>query len=240
MNRTHLVSLTIAFSLLLGIAHAADLHREAALKQGALLYDNWPKVTGAQLEGNHPLYPETGKKSGVSTWRCKECHGWDYIGKDGRYAKGSHFTGIKGTLDQTGRPIQEIRAALTEQGGHDFSAYLSTEQLESLAAFLRAGQIPVDQAIDAAGTATGSADAGQPLYVNHCSSCHGADGQALDFKSKKDGIQGVGYLAKENPQESWHKLLWGHPGSDMPSMWVDAGLSVTQAADLLAYTQTLP
>ena len=27
--------------------------------------------------------------SGSDTWRCKECHGWDYMGVDGAYAGGS-------------------------------------------------------------------------------------------------------------------------------------------------------
>ncbi|GAB4564612.1 MAG: hypothetical protein Tsb0017_24680 [Geothermobacteraceae bacterium] len=46
-------------------------------------------------------------------------------------------------------------------------------------------------------------------------------------------------LARKNPQETLHKIRFGHPGSDMPSMVVDAGLGEKQISDLLAYTQTL-
>jgi len=28
-------------------------------------------------------------RSGKDTWRCKECHGWDYMGVDGAYGSGS-------------------------------------------------------------------------------------------------------------------------------------------------------
>jgi thiosulfate dehydrogenase len=36
------------------------------------------------------------KKKGNTTWRCKSCHGWDNLGKDGAYASGSYKTGIMG------------------------------------------------------------------------------------------------------------------------------------------------
>ena len=56
---------------------------------------------------------------------------------------------------------------------------------------------------------------------------------------KKEGIQGIGWLARKNPQESLHKIRWGNPGSDMPSMVVDAGLSDAESVDILAYSATL-
>ena len=51
--------------------------------QGGLLYDKWHSVLEVTTEGTHPSYPAEGKNSGESSWRCKECHGWDYRGKDG-------------------------------------------------------------------------------------------------------------------------------------------------------------
>ena len=50
---------------------SAKNYQEADLKNGALLYDNWMKLTKKNPEGNHPLYPPTAKKSGKPTWRCK-------------------------------------------------------------------------------------------------------------------------------------------------------------------------
>ncbi len=43
----------------------------------------------------------------------------------------------------------------------------------------------------------------------------------------------------DNPQETLHKIRWGHPGTAMPSM-VDVGLTDQQIGDILAYAQTLP
>ena len=65
------------------------------------------------------------------------------------------------------------------------------------------------------------------------------NGNMIDFKGKKDGIQGVGWLANDNPQESIHKIRWGHPGSDMPSMIVDINLMEQDAINILTYSQSL-
>ena len=210
------------------------------LKHGAQLYDNWSKLTGKTPEGSHSLYPAEGKKQGKSSWRCKECHGWDYIGKDGRYSKGSHFTGIGGVLKSSGRQPSELYEKLAaSEKSHDFSTFLKRQELEALSVFLSEGLIHTARYLDSNGDALGDARAGGNLYAPHCASCHGDDGNTLDFKSRKQGIQGVGWLADDNPQESLHKIRWGHPGSDMPSMVVDAGLTVKDAVDILAYCQTL-
>ena len=215
-------------------------YQNADLKNGALLYDNWMKLTTAKPEGNHPLYPASAKKSGKSTFRCKECHGWDYIGKDGRYNKGSHFTGIPGVFHvQTENP-EEIYASLTDKNlKHNFSEYISDSDIWDLVKFLREGQAPIEAAIDNNGQGKGNTVSGKIFYGSQCASCHGTDGNELDFKSKKDGIQGVGWLANDNPQESIHKIRWGHPGSNMPSIITDKNLTELDAIDILTYSQSL-
>jgi len=65
------------------------------IAEGGRLYDKWwSELELKEPRETHPAYPTIGKKRDASTWRCKECHGWDYKGKDGAYGKGSHFTGI--------------------------------------------------------------------------------------------------------------------------------------------------
>jgi thiosulfate dehydrogenase len=212
----------------------------ANIKNGALLYDNWPKIKKADINDSHPLYPADSKKSGKSTWRCKECHGWDYIGKDGRYSKGSHYTGIKGVFDVRKEDRQSLYNSLTDKGEkHDFSEYLTHNEIWDLVKFLQEGQIDIASVIDNQGNAKGNVDSGRAHYNSNCGSCHGADGNSIDFKDKKDGIQGVGWLAIDNPQESIHKIRWGHPGSIMPSMITDAKLTDQETIDILKYSQSL-
>ncbi|GAB4559683.1 MAG: hypothetical protein Tsb0017_16070 [Geothermobacteraceae bacterium] len=190
MNLRVLPIVLIAGLLLTGTAFAAD----QAVKRGGLLYDKW--FAGREKpRTNHPLYPATGKKKGAATWRCKECHGWDYIGSRGRYAKGSHFTGIKGTYQVAGKPVSEIESML-KNGKHDFSRVLSNDDIRALATFLSEGQIDIVKFVGSDNRALGEADGGKPLYEENCASCHGTDGGQLDFKAKKDGVQGVGWLAR--------------------------------------------
>ena len=66
----------------------------ADLIRGGLLYDKWWKVNGGAepMTNFNPIWSSqnTNARMGADTWRCKECHGWDYIGLDGRYSSGSH------------------------------------------------------------------------------------------------------------------------------------------------------
>ena len=120
-----------------------------------------------------------------------------------------------------------------------FFEYLSDSEIWDLVKFLREGQAPIEDAIDNNGQGKGDIASGKVLYNAHCSSCHGMNGNMIDFKGKKDGIQGVGWLANDNPQESIHKIRWGHPGSDMPSMIVDINLMEQDAINILTYSQSL-
>ena len=63
-----------------------------------------PAIEAKAPEQSHPLYPADGEYAAKpkANWRCKECHGWDYKGRDGAYAKGSHYTGIKGIRQWAG------------------------------------------------------------------------------------------------------------------------------------------
>jgi thiosulfate dehydrogenase len=212
----------------------------ANAKRGGLLYDKWWKVNG----GTEPTTDfsawasqSTNTRSGADTWRCKECHGWDYVGKDGRYSSGSHYTGFEGVWDQRNDQENNIFDAIKGTGtNHDLSAVLSDVDIADLTKFILESLFDMSLYISN-GLATGNAANGQGLYDANCASCHGLDGNDKDFKSS-DGIQGIGWIAIDNPQETLHKIRYGHPGSSMPSM-LETGLTNEDQGDILAYSQTL-
>jgi thiosulfate dehydrogenase len=105
---------------------------------------------------------------------------------------------------------------------------------------LREGLVDWTTVFGEDGSVAGNPAQGKGLYGAHCTECHGEDGTTLDFKKKEAGVQGVGWLARANPQETLHKIRWGHPGSDMPSALIDGGLTDAQAIDILAYCSSLP
>jgi thiosulfate dehydrogenase len=102
---------------------------------------------------DQPLWStqSTNERSGKDTWRCKECHGWDYQGADGAYGSGSHFTGFTGVLGPApGMSHGELLAWLdgSTNADHDFSA-AGDSALADLVVFLSDGLIDVSPFIDA-------------------------------------------------------------------------------------------
>ncbi len=214
----------------------------ASIVKGGLMYDKWWKAAEGATEPteDHALWAlqDTNTRSGADTWRCKECHGWDYQGKDGAYSSGSHFTGFPNIYNNA-KTKAELLAALT--GGvnpeHDFSPVLSDAALGDLANFLNEGTVDNTQYIDYATKKTIGANLknGEELFTSACVACHGANGKQIDFHDG-EGVRGV---ALDNPQETLHKIRFGQPGTAMPS-GVASGWSTQDAVDVLGYSQTLP
>jgi thiosulfate dehydrogenase len=211
--------------------------------QGGLLYDKWWKVVGAdEPTDDHPLWStqSTNTRSGDDTWRCKECHGWDYQGVDGAYGSGSHMTGFKGVYGAAGLSADELTARLdgSSNANHDFSAYLDADAIAALVFFLQKGTVDMSTYINYDDkSAIGDAVAGQALYDSTCAACHGADGTMMNFGDDTDP-EYLGDLGRGNPWETIHKTAFGHPGSMMPS-GLNLGWTWQDLADILAYVKTL-
>lgn len=211
--------------------------------EGGRLYDNWWQEAGVdEPSADQPLWATqtTNTRSGGDTWRCKECHGWDYKGAEGAYGSGSHFTGFPGVLDAQSKSGDDLVAVLT--GGviadHDFSA-MGEDAITSLVSFLKEGLVDVTPLIDAETKAAIGGDVahGGELYSATCASCHGEDGKALNFGSA-DEPEYVSTIALDNPWEFIHKVRAGQPGTGMPAA-IDADWSLQDVLDLLAFAQTL-
>ena len=212
---------------------------------GGKVYDNWWKTAGvATPAADQPLWAtqSTNTRSGSTTWRCKECHGWDYKGAEGAYGSGSHFTGFAGVL-KAGSSLSapELLARLdgTAQSDHDFSA-MGPAHLSHLVEFLSTALIDVGPYIDARTKAAvgGDRDHGQSLYSSTCAGCHGADGRTINFQDPAEP-EFVGTIAAGNPWEFIHKVRFGQPAAAMPA-GVDMGWRLEDVIDVLDYAQTLP
>ena len=211
---------------------------------GGKLYDKWWKVVEQdEPEEDMPIWArqDTNTRSGGDTWRCKECHGWDYMGADGAYGSGSHFTGFPGVFAAQDKSAEDLLAQLT--GGidpdHDFSA-IGDEALSGLVVFIQEGLVDISPYIDSETKAAigGELTNGEQLYAGNCTACHGADGRTLNFGDEEDP-EYVGTIALDNPWEFFHKVRTGQPGTSMPAA-VDSGWSLQDVADVLTYAQTLP
>ena len=204
----------------------------ASIANGGRLYDDWQAHAGGQRQAlPHPAYPPKAYYADVapSTWRCKECHGWDYKGNQGQYASGNHATGIKGIRALIGVDPEQIMAIM-RNSTHRYGAVLKYRDLHDLANFVSFGQIDMDAAIDSrTRIARGDASRGAAHYRTMCAGCHGLEGR---FVAKRH----VGRASLDDPWHSLHNILNGHPDDTMPAL---REIERKTAIDILTYIQTL-
>ena len=226
---------TLGFEPDMSTLETVDMTKYAAadMVRGGLLYDKWWKINGEGEPGEiYPGYPEAGSQTGSTTWRCKECHGWDYKGNDGAYQSGSsHYTGINGLYSVRNKPAEEIYDAISRK-----LMPLSEQELWDLTKFLKEGLVDMNKYIIFTGSqsksATGDVENGRLLYAGDCLDCHGEEG------NKKPNVS-VGAVTNDNPWEGLHKIRFGQPGTSMSSA-VNNELSLQEQIDILTFAQTLP
>lgn len=231
-GKTMIGFLAVSAAMLATSVPIAAAEVESAMSRGGRLYDKWFAENKMTKPGDdHPAYPHKGGKYGKdASWRCKECHGWDYRGKDGAYAKGGHATGIKGIQGAAGKDPAAI-AALLRDKTHGYSeAQLSAKDAGDLALFVSKGQIDMTRYLDAANKAKGNAGKGEVYFNTLCAGCHGVDGKKL-----KDAPP-LGSVA-DNGAEMLHKIINGQPAEAMPAL---RALDHQIAADIAVHLVSLP
>jgi hypothetical protein len=238
MTQKALLLLTVALIVLL-----AACQPNQTLSRGGQLYDKWWVVAETEPpESDQPLWTtqSTNERSGSDTWRCKECHGWDYLGTDGAYGSGSHFTGFMGVLNAKDKTEKEIVAILSGETNpdHNFSTVLTADELKTLANFVREGMLDLRPFIAADKSVKGDAQKGKRLYDN-CVACHGDNGNEMNTEDSDDEPVNLGRLANDNPWEVFHKASFGQPGVSNMTVGVTLNWTAQDVADLLSYLQTL-
>jgi thiosulfate dehydrogenase len=236
--------------LIAGLAavNAANLPQAGDdITAGAQLYDKWYARLGVEPPaGNHPIWERqtTNTRSGPETWRCAECHGWDYQGAAGAYATGSsHYTGFPGVFVLADRlSEEEIIAHLNGEIDplHDFSNLMDENSLRQLAVFLKNGLIDDSQFIDPVSLQAIGGDTanGKSRYEMVCAACHGVDGQTLVLRSQGFD-EALGDVASRDPYRFLHRSRFGVAGVVMP-IGRELGWSTEDSRDVLAYVQILP
>jgi len=209
---------------------------------GGRIYDTWWDALDRKKPQNaNPAYPATGKRTGATTWRCVECHGWDYKGKDGIAGKdqamGDRYTGIKGVRGARSMEPDAI-VKLMRSPSHGYtSEMIADAELLRLAEFLRSGQHDTDKYINrTTRKVSGDVQRGATVFQTVCAACHGLDGRALNWGTPQEPGY-IGTEAKSLPWEVLHKMRNSHPGAAMVNL---RALPFKDAIDTLAYAQTLP
>ncbi|MBU2591633.1 MAG: cytochrome c [Nitrospinae bacterium] len=217
-----------------------------SISRGGQLYDNWWKATvdTKKPENDHPLWKEqsSNQRGGYDTYRCKECHGWDYRGKNGAYGKGSHYTGFKGVYEAAEKmsikELEDVNKGVISKK-HDFTAQISNKEIADLALFIKKGLIDTGKFVDGEGLPIGgNKRAGRHIFKRNCAMCHGAVGTEINF-GDSEKPEFLGTVAYNNPWEFIHKVRNGQPGTRMPSAIIN-DWSEEDILDLLSFVRTLP
>lgn len=232
MNIKNIIALITVLSFI-GFSNIVFAEEDSSIARGGRLYDKWFKVIDAEKPKNtHPAWPSSNtKKKGNATHRCKSCHGWDLMGKDGAYSSGSYKTGIKGLKHMKGAPNSKVIAAMKDST-HGYADKMSEQDFSDLANFVTKGQIDMESIIDRkTKKIRGDKAQGERYFNTVCAGCHDKTG-----KEPKD-MPPLGLLANKNPWEIIQKIQNGQPDEEMPAM---RAFDLQVSADILAYLQTLP
>ena len=233
MRKVHYWVAVVATTLMLAFTGAVQAAEEASsIARGGRLYDKfWGENKTAKPADNHAGYAnKAGKYDKDASWRCKECHGWDYKGRDGAYGSGGHATGIVGIQGAAGKDPAAVLAILKDKNHGYSEAQLSAKDRQDIALFVSKGQVDMAKVIDyAAKKPRGDAARGEGYFNTLCANCHGVDGKKINNAPPLGSLQ--------NPQEMLHKVLNGQPGENMPALRL---LDHQVALDLVAHMLTLP
>jgi mono/diheme cytochrome c family protein len=233
MNKISALGILLVFTMASFPLSSIAADDVSSMARGGKLYDKWFKVIGApKPEETHPAWPSSNtKKKGNATHRCKACHGWDLMGKDGAYASGSYKTGITGLKQMEGASNDKVIAAM-KNSTHGFADKMGDQDFTDLANFVTRGQFDIDAVIDRSSKkAKGDVAQGERYYNTVCAGCHATTGK------EPEDMPPLGKLANKNPWEIIQKIQNGQPDEAMPAM---RAFDLQVSVDILAYLQTLP
>ncbi len=230
-----------------GVASSAGQQVDEKVVRGGQLYDDWTKLVQSPPDAasTHPIWERqtANTLSGSDTYRCVLCHGWDYQGADGAFHSGAGYTGFPGIYAARDMNPEELGGILrgAADKDHDFSSYLSNDDIAALVAFIQNGLIDDNLYIDMVSlkVLNGDLENGKALFDDVCAECHGEDGRLIRFRYEGQEII-LGKLAVQDPWRFLHRTRFGTARAPEMAIGMDLGWTAQDGRDVLLYAQTLP
>lgn len=241
-----LILLVVVFSFNQFNVFAKTNHQELSpVSRGAQIYDDWTSVLeNAPLPvGNHPIWSRQTNNtiSGIDTWKCVNCHGWDYQGNEGAFSFGPYSTGFPSILAASSENTAYLVSVLSGQkdAQHNFSSLMSDEELESVVAFIQTGMIDDNEYIDifTRKIIDGDLSNGQEKYQEVCASCHGEDGTQATFRYEGREVA-LGTLAVQDPWRFLHRTRFGTARAPEMPIGYELGWTPEDGRDVVYYVQS--
>lgn len=203
---------------------------------GGKLYDDfWEASDTAPPKRRNPAFPSDISVADKDSWRCVSCHGWDYNGADktaDSEQQRRQFVGLRQLYGVDPYTVSELFSKahadhpVQEQAG---------VALDLLVLFVSAGQYQTRDVKTFKPLTTEGFNRARDIFEGVCMSCHDPDGKS-GFEARPGLRQSLGWLARNKPRRTMHKIVNGVPGRAMLALRF---LDEAVVLDVINYLKTL-
>ena len=203
-----------------------------------------------------PKIPADG--AGMFQMLCSRCHGdkGDGLGPNAIYLDPAPRDLTKASFMNTKpeeRFLRSIREGVAGTSMPSWGKVLSDDQVRTVYQYVQTGLVKSPRRplrehanLPAANPTPYSPESvarGEATYMKRCTGCHGlkADGKgpnSLDIVPRPRNLRNRWFMGELADKRALESILYGIQGTAMPS-WIDYGLTVKDAADLLNYVRSL-
>jgi thiosulfate dehydrogenase len=203
---------------------------------GGKLYDDyWAGSASSAPARRNPSFPDDLKVSNTDSWRCGSCHGWDYDGAEKAPDSKQQSKQFASLRHLQGTDPFRVTELFTRSHPDHPAQSARGLPLDLLILFLTVGQYRMETLALNKTVAPEYLSRGQDIFEGVCMSCHDPDGKS-GLRPGPGLQQSLGWLARNKPKQTLHKILNGVPGESMLALrFIDEAV----VSDLLAYLRTL-
>jgi thiosulfate dehydrogenase len=203
---------------------------------GGKLYDDFWQGSGANPPmRRNPAFPSDITTSDTDSWRCVSCHGWDYDGADkapGSEQQRKQYISLRHLQRVDPFKVTELFSRAHADHPIQQSGGLP---LDLLVLFVSVGQYETRNLESNKSVMPEHFNRGRDIFEGVCMSCHDPDGKS-GFEMRPGPRRSLGWLARNRPKRTMHKIINGVPGQSMLALRF---LEEAVITDLLAYLRTL-
>jgi thiosulfate dehydrogenase len=203
---------------------------------GGKLYDDfWEASDTTPPKRRNPAFPSDISTNDKDSWRCVSCHGWDYDGADKAPDSEQQRRQFLGLRHLRGLDPYTVTGLFAKAHADHPIQEQTGVALDLLVLFVSAGQYETRDFQTYKSLTTDGFNRARDIFEGVCMSCHDPDGKS-GFEARPGLRQSLGWLARNKPKRTMHKIVNGVPGRAMLSLRF---LDEAVVLDVIRYLKTL-
>lgn len=203
---------------------------------GGKLYDDfWEGSDSTPPKRRNPAFPSDIPANNKDSWRCVSCHGWDYNGADKATDSEQQRRQFVGLRDLQGVDPYKVTELFAKAHADHPVQEQAGVALDLLVLFVSAGQYQTHDFQSNKSLTTDGFNRARDIFEGVCMSCHDPDGKS-GFEARPGLRKSLGWLARNKPKRTMHKIVNGVPGRAMLALRF---LEEAIILDVISYLKTL-